>query len=131
MTLKTFYISFLLNTIECRDTIRVVQFLYHESMTRVLCFKPLSFCVNKPSLYPRNLVGILIKLIFLGSGIFLNDHNNHCCIFFFDGLLMLSLDLINGSLIVFLYFVCKLLSNLCKHHITTMLSEVFCLWLLA
>ena len=52
------------------------------------------------------------------------------CIFFFNGLLMLSLDLLNGSLMVFLHFVCKLLSNLWEHHITTMLSEVFYLRLL-
>ena len=31
---------------------------------------------NEPSLYSRNVVGILIKLIFLGSGVFLNNHNN-------------------------------------------------------
>ena len=35
-----------------------------------------SFCANKPSLSSRNIVGILIKLIFFGRGVFLNNHNN-------------------------------------------------------
>ena len=76
MTLKTFYISFLFKPIECMDNIPVVQFLYNESMMRVLCFKPSSVCVKVPSLYPCNVVGILIKLIFLRGDIFLNNHNN-------------------------------------------------------
>ena len=76
MTLKTFYISFLFRPTECMDTIRVLQFLYYESMMKLLCFKPSSFCVNEPSLYPRNIVGILIKLIFFGGDFFLNNHNN-------------------------------------------------------
>ena len=42
-----------------------------------------------------------------------------CHILFFDGLSM-----------AFLHFVCKLLSNLWEHHITTMLSDVFCIRLL-
>ena len=42
-----------------------------------------------------------------------------CCIFFSDGLL-----------IVFLYFVCKLLSNIWEQHNTTMLPKSFCFWLL-
>ena len=37
---------------------------------------------------------------------------------------------LNGLSIAFLHFVCKLLSNLWEHHITTMLSEVFCLRML-
>ena len=45
-------------------------------MIGVLCFKASSFCVNEPLLYPRNVVGILTKQIFLRSGIFLNDHDN-------------------------------------------------------
>ena len=36
----------------------------------------------------------------------------------------------DGLLMFFLHFVSKLLSNLWEHHITTMLSEVFCFWLL-
>ena len=76
MTLKTFYISFLFRPTECMDTIRVLQFLYYESMMKLLCFKPSSFCVNETSLYPRNIVGILIKLIFFGGDFFLNNHNN-------------------------------------------------------
>ena len=32
MTLKTFYIPLLLKSIECMDTIHVVQFLYYEPM---------------------------------------------------------------------------------------------------
>ena len=39
----------------------------------------------------------------------------NCCIFFFYGLLMF-----------FLYFVCKLLPSLWKHHITAVPSEFFC-----
>ena len=46
----------------------------------VLCFKPLSFCINEPSLYPCNVVGILInvagELMFLRGGIFLNNPEN-------------------------------------------------------
>ena len=45
-------------------------------MIEVLCFKPASFCVNEPSLYPCNVVGILMKLIILLGGIFLNNHDN-------------------------------------------------------
>ena len=36
----------------------------------------------------------------------------------------------DGLLMFFLHFVSKLLSNLWEQHITTMLSEVFCFWLL-
>ena len=76
MTLKTFYIPFLFKSIKCMDTIRVVQSLYYESMMWILCLKPSSFCANKPLLYSCNVLGILIRLIFLGGGIFLNDYNN-------------------------------------------------------
>ena len=41
-------------------------------------------------------------------------------VFFFDGLLM-----------VFLHLVCKLLPNMGKHHVTTMLPKFFCLKVLA
>ena len=43
MTLKTFYVPFLLEPIECMYTIRVVQFLYYEPMMQILCHKPPSF----------------------------------------------------------------------------------------
>ena len=76
MTLQTFYIPLLFKPIECMDTVRVSQFLYYEPMMWILCLKTLFFCANKPSLYSRSVVGILIKLIFLGSDIFLNNHNN-------------------------------------------------------
>ena len=76
MTSKTFYKPLLFESIKRMDPICVVQFLHYKSMMGLLCFKPLSFCVNEPSLYPRNVVGIFIKLIFLGGGIFLNNHNN-------------------------------------------------------
>ena len=76
MTLKTFYIPFLFKPLECMDTICVVQFLCYEPMIWILRLKPLSFCGNKPSLYSRNIVGIIIKLIFLLGGIFPNGHNN-------------------------------------------------------
>ena len=76
MTLKTFYVPFPFKSIKCMDSIRVVQFLHYESMMLILCLKPSFFCVNKPSLYSCNIVGILIKLIFLGGGVFLNNHNN-------------------------------------------------------
>ena len=52
------------------------QFLYYESMIRILHPKPLYFCVNKPSQYPRNIVRILLKLIFFMGGIFLNNHDD-------------------------------------------------------
>ena len=45
-------------------------------MIRILHPKPLYFCVNKPSLYPRNIVRILLKLIFFMGGIFLNNHDD-------------------------------------------------------
>ena len=67
MTLKTFYIPLLLKSIECMDTIHVVQFLYYEPMMWILCLKPSFVCSKKPSLYSRNIDGILIKLIFLGT----------------------------------------------------------------
>ena len=67
MTLKTLYIPFLFKSVKWLDTIRVVQ---------ILCFKPSSFCAKELSLYSCNVVGILIKLIFLGGGVFLNNHNN-------------------------------------------------------
>ena len=76
MTLKTLYMTFFLRSIKCMNTIHVVQFLYYESMMRILCPKPSSFCANKPSLYSCSLVGILINLIFFRGGIFLNNHNN-------------------------------------------------------
>ena len=56
------------------DTICIVQFLSYESMMSVLCFKPSYFCVNKPSLYSRNIVGILTKLIFLGRVVLAMPH---------------------------------------------------------
>ena len=43
MTLKTFYVPFLFEPIECMYTIRVVQFLYYEPIMRILCHKPPSF----------------------------------------------------------------------------------------
>ena len=70
MTLKTFYIPFLFKPIKCMDTVRIVHFLYHEHMMRILCPKPSSFCGNEPPLYPRNIVGILVKLVFLRGGVF-------------------------------------------------------------
>ena len=76
VTLKTFYKTFLFKSIRRMDTIRVVQFLHHRVMIWILCFKPSLFCVNEPSLYPRNVVWKFIKLIFFGDGIFLNNHNN-------------------------------------------------------
>ena len=76
MTLKTLYISFLFKSVKWLDTIWFVQFLYYKSMMEILCFKPSSFCAKELSLYSRNVVGILIKLIFLGGGVFLNNHNN-------------------------------------------------------
>ena len=42
-----------------------------------------------------------------------------CCIFFFDGILM-----------VFLHFFCKLLPNMREHHITALPPKFFCIWLL-
>ena len=76
MTLETFYKPFLFKSMKCMDTICVVQFLHYRSMVWILCLKSSFFCVNEPSLYPCNVVGILIKLIFLEGGIFLNNHNN-------------------------------------------------------
>ena len=73
---KTFYIPLLFKPIECMDTIHVGQFPYYESVMWILFLKPSPFCGNKPLLYSRNIVGILIKLIFLGGGILLNNHNN-------------------------------------------------------
>ena len=74
--LKRFYKPFLFKPIECMDTIRVVRFLHYRSMVWISCFKPSFFCVNKLSLYPRNIIGILIKLIFFRGGTFLNNDNN-------------------------------------------------------
>ena len=76
MTLKTFCMTFFFKSVKCMNTIRVVQFFYYESMMPILCPKPLSFCANKPSLYSRNIVGILLKLIFFRDCVFLNNHNN-------------------------------------------------------
>ena len=76
MLLKTCYKPFLFKLIECMDTIRVVRFLHYKSMIGLSCFKPSFFWVNELSLYPYNIVGILIKLIFCRGGIFLNNHNN-------------------------------------------------------
>ena len=74
MILKTLYIPFLFKPIKCMYTVRVVQFSYYKSMMGILCSKPSSFCANQLSLYSRNIVGILIKLIFFRGGIFLNNH---------------------------------------------------------
>ena len=76
MTLKTFCKPFLFKSIKRMNTIRVVQFLHYKSMMGVLCFKPSSFCVNEPSLYPHSVAGILLKLIFLSCDTFLNNHDN-------------------------------------------------------
>ena len=76
MTLKTFYKPFLFKSIKGMDTIRIVPLLHYKSMMEILCLKSSCFCANEPSLYSCYLVGILIKLIFLGGGIFLNNHNN-------------------------------------------------------
>ena len=62
--------------VKCMDTIRVVQFLHNDYILRKMSIKPFSFCANKPSLYSCNIVGILIKVIFFGGGVFLNNHNN-------------------------------------------------------
>ena len=104
MTLKAFYIPLLFKPIECMDTIRVVHFLYYESMMRVLCPKPSFFCVNEPSLYARNVVGILIKLIFFRDGIFLNNHNNVVFAWIFCMRNMTCLKMGNDVL-TFLYLV--------------------------
>ena len=45
-------------------------------MIRILRPKLSYFCVNKPSLYPHNIVRILLKLIFFRGGIFLNNHDD-------------------------------------------------------
>ena len=59
------------------------------------------------------IINLFIKLQnFLLMGLYL-------IFFFFDGLL-----------VFFLYFVCKLLSNMRKQHIAAVSSECFCLWLL-
>ena len=62
--------------VKCMDTIRVVQFLHNDYILRKMSIKPSSFCANKPSLYSCNIVGILIKVIFFGGGVFLDNHNN-------------------------------------------------------
>ena len=45
-------------------------------MMWILCSKPSSFCGNEPSLYPRDIVGILIKLIFFEGSVLDNNHND-------------------------------------------------------
>ena len=76
MTLKTFYKPFLFKSLKRMDTIRVAQFLHYRAMIWILCFKPSFFNANEPSLYSSNLVGILIKLIFLRGGILIDNQNN-------------------------------------------------------
>ena len=49
------------------------------------------------------------------------------CLFMCLGLIVTVCD---GLLIFFLYFVCKLLPNMRKQHIATMLSKCFWFWLL-
>ena len=44
--------------------------------------------------------------------------------------LYLIVTVCDGLLMFFLYFVCKLLPNMGKQHIATMLSKCFCFWLL-
>ena len=44
--------------------------------------------------------------------------------------LYLIIFFFNGLLMFFLYFVCKLLPKMRKQHITSVSSEVFCIWLL-
>ena len=74
MTLKTFYIPFLFKSVKRMDSI--VQFLYYESMMRILYPKLSSFYPDKPSMYSCNIIGILIKPIFFGGVVFLHSHNN-------------------------------------------------------
>ena len=62
--------------IKYMNTICVIQFLYYKSMMRILCSKPSYFCANKLYLYPRNIVGVLIKIIFFRGGVFLNNRND-------------------------------------------------------
>ena len=76
MALKTFYIPFLFKPVKRMDSICIVQFLYYESMMRILCPKLSSFYPDKPSMYSRNIIGILIKPIFFGGVVFLQSHNN-------------------------------------------------------
>ena len=76
MTLKTFCMPFLFKPVKRMDTIRVVEFLFYESMMQMLCPKPSPFCDNKPSFYSCNIVGILIKRILFGGGVFLSNYNN-------------------------------------------------------
>ena len=76
MTLKTFHIPVLFKSIECMDTICVVLFLYYEPMMWILCLKPSFFCGNKPSLYPGNIVEIVIKTHLPRGRYFFNNHDN-------------------------------------------------------
>ena len=68
----------------------------------VLCFKPLSFCINEPLLYPCNVVGILInvagELMFLRHGIFLNNPENVDFVWIFFTRNMTSIKMRNDVL---------------------------------
>ena len=45
-------------------------------MMCILCSKASLFWGNEPSLYPRDILGILVKLIFFRSDLFLNNQNH-------------------------------------------------------
>ena len=152
---------FLFKLVECINAIFVIQFLYYEPMLWIFYSKLLSFCGNEQSLYPWNVIGIFLKLIFFRGDVFLNDRNNVnstwiiCARYMFignttvhliltslkfclvnislplqthvtmldrldlivticDSRLMLSLDLNDGLLTIFLHLVYNLLSNMRK-----------------
>ena len=82
----------------------------HVVKTSTTGYVPVCYDVINLFIEPQNF--LLIFLIYILKGWYL-------IVFFFDGLL-----------IFFFHFVCKLLPNMGKHHVTTMLPKFFCLRLL-
>ena len=84
----------------------------HVVKTSLMGYVPVFYEVINLFIKPQYF--LLMLLICKFKGLYLNVTVENCCIFFFDELLMF-----------FLYFVCKLLSNMRKEHTTTVSTEVF------
>ena len=149
--------TFFFKLVKCMNVICAIQLLHYESTMRILCPKPSSFCVKKSSLYPCNIVRILIKLIFYRGCVFLNNYDNvtftliictrHMTInskviylilaSLQQSLINISLRLqcqvlilnyLDGKLMIFYHLVGQLVPNKWEHYVTTMLPKVFYFW---
>ena len=106
LTLKMFCMAFFFKSFEYMDVTCVIQLfyyehMYYEHMKQILYSKPSPFCCNKPSLYPQNVILVILKPIFLRSGVFPNEDND----------LSLSISFVHGAQRLIIR------SSICPYHL--------------